>query len=820
MTAASLWERLQDADRLIARSRESAAPRQGTSPSAPAGTPAASAAQGTPPPGPPPFPPFAGPQAPGAGPSSSTGPTSGAFPQFPGQPTASAPTKRSGVNVGGVILALGALLLLVAATIFITVSWDRLGLFGRSMVLLGVTVLAAAGASELSRRRLRGSAEALWCVTLGLLTLDWFAARAQGLLGLESVDPGLYVGAWSVVVSTIAIVIVVATRSRFGKSLVVPQVVAALTPWVAVPTLLFYLWFDLDWRPFWAGLAAVSVAGIVAVLAWRTRATVATWGVAPPLVVMLPFLVVSAAVDALAHPEPRQLLLDAHGVPLLLISVLFAVGALTAPRGRSVTAAGALLGVTLLLATGVGGATVPEAAIATAAVVGVLTALLGSGTRTWALGSRWTAAVLAVAGLGLVVLGWLQAWPRNVYGPWSGSLPEPFGLGVLAYATAAAAVIVAVVVSARWSTDLLAVIRYAVLSVAVACGLGVTLAALGASFGWFVVAGVVAAAVVACAAARRPVVDQIGTVLVLVGMAFPSEASNEIVFAAFGIVALAALIVVALAREIPSVAVSSAAVVLGVVASGSGLVGWQRIDPSIAALFFVLVAIVCFALATWGVEELPVRLTLEVAAAVVAFYGLVVGLDAEDATWMALLFLLLSLVLFGAGFDVADRRWCLIPAVTFAVLAWICLVIGQEVQAVEAFTVPLAVLALGIGGWFMWRDSSLGTVPALGVGLAVAFLPSMPQALADPTSLRAWLLGAAAVVAIGVGWWRSWRAPFVAGAVVLAVLVVVNLWPVAMAVQRWILFGVLGLALLAIGITWESRVRQGRAVLRALSALR
>ncbi|OUZ08351.1 hypothetical protein BHE97_14135 [Aeromicrobium sp. PE09-221] len=722
--------------------------------------------------------------------------------------------------MGGVILALGALLLLVAATIFITVSWDRLGLFGRSMVLLGATALAAAGAVELSRRRLRGSAEALWCVTLGLLTLDWFAARAQGLLGLEAVDPGLYVAAWAVVVSTIAIVIVVVTRPRFGRSLVVPQAVAALTPWVAVPTLLFYLWFDLGWRPFWAGLAAMGVAAIVAVLAWRGRATVAGWGVAPPLVVVLPFLVVSSIVDALAHPEPRQLLLEAHGIPLLLLSIVFAAGAVVAPRGRSVSAGGALLGLTLLVATGVGGATVPEAAIATVAAVGALTASLGSGHRTWALGSRWAAAVLAVAGLGLVGLGWLQAWPRSFYGPWNGSLPEPFGLGVLAYASAAAAVIIAVVVSARWSTDLLAVIRYTALAAAVACGFGVTLAAIGVPFGWFVVAGVLAAAVVACAAVRRPVADQIGTVIVLVGMAFPSEASSEMVFVAFGIVALAALVVAALTREIPSVAVSSAAVVLGVVASGSGLVEWQRIDGSIAALFFVLVAIVCFALATWGVEEQPVRLTLEVAAASIALYGLATGLGADDATWMALLFLLLSLVLFGAGFDVSDRRWCLIPAATLAVLAWIFLVIGQDVRAVEAFTVPLAVLALGIGGWFMWRDSSLGTVSALGVGLAVAFLPSLPQAVADPTSLRAWLLGAAAVVAIGIGWWRSWRAPFVVGAVVLAVLVVVNLWPVAMAVQRWILFGILGLVLLAIGITWESRVRQGRAVLRALSALR
>ncbi len=718
------------------------------------------------------------------------------------------------------ILALGALLLLVAATIFITVSWDRLGLFGRSMVLLGVTVLAAAGASELSRRRLRGSAEALWAVTLGLITLDWFAARAEGMLGLQHIDPGLYVGLWSVLLSTFALVVVALTRGRIGRSLVVPQVVAAVTPWIAVPTILFYLWIGLEWRAFWAGLVSASVAAIVALLAWRLRASLAGWGVVPPLAAMLPFLVVSAVADTVAHPEPRQLVLEGHAVPLLLLSILAAVAAVTIPRARSVPAAGALLGVTLVLATGVGGGLVPEAGVATAAAVLVLTALLGAGAGTWTLGSRWASAVLAAAGLGLIVLGWLEAWPTSVFDPWRGSLAPPLELDVLAYAAAAVGVALAVIVSARWRPDLLAPVRYTVLSAALACGTGTVLAAIGVPFGWFVLGGVAVAAIVAVVAARRPPIDQIGTLVVLVGMPFAGAGSAELVFMAFGMAAVVSLIVVALVREVPSVAASSLAVVVAVVVSGSGLAEWQRIDPTLGALFLVLVAIVCFAIASWGVDEQPVRLTLEISAAIVAFYGLAVGLDTGDATWMALLLLLTSLALFGAGFDVEDRRWCLIPAMVLAVLAWISLVVGQEVRAVEAFTVPLAVLALGIGGWFMWRDSALGTVPALGVGLAAAFLPSLPQAVDDPTSLRAWLLGAAAVVAIGIGWWRSWRAPFVVGAVVLTILVLVNLWPVAMAVQRWILFGILGLVLLAIGITWESRVRQGRALLRALGSLR
>src|SRR5690606_5363977 len=48
------------------------------------------------------------------------------IPPLPGVPP------RRGLDAGAVVLGLGALLLLVAATIFISVSWDQMGLFGRS----------------------------------------------------------------------------------------------------------------------------------------------------------------------------------------------------------------------------------------------------------------------------------------------------------------------------------------------------------------------------------------------------------------------------------------------------------------------------------------------------------------------------------------------------------------------------------------------------------------------------------------------------------------------------------------------------------------
>ena len=39
-----------------------------------------------------------------------------------------------------------------------------------------------------TRRPLRASAEAVWTVFLSLLTLDFFAARHEGLAGLDAMD--------------------------------------------------------------------------------------------------------------------------------------------------------------------------------------------------------------------------------------------------------------------------------------------------------------------------------------------------------------------------------------------------------------------------------------------------------------------------------------------------------------------------------------------------------------------------------------------------------------------------------------------------------
>ena len=87
-----------------------------------------------------------------------------------------------------VLLTLGALCLLVAAVVFVAVTWSLLGLTGRTVVLLGFTALLAGIAVLLTRRGLRGASETFWVVVAGMLTVDLLAAQSAGLAGLDALD--------------------------------------------------------------------------------------------------------------------------------------------------------------------------------------------------------------------------------------------------------------------------------------------------------------------------------------------------------------------------------------------------------------------------------------------------------------------------------------------------------------------------------------------------------------------------------------------------------------------------------------------------------
>ncbi|WP_293782978.1 SCO7613 C-terminal domain-containing membrane protein [uncultured Aeromicrobium sp.] len=785
---AQLWQQMERLDALVAQARRDSTPQPAPAFAAPAvpPDPASVAREQDPmPPGPP----------------VATAPPTFPAPAAPQVP-ASAP--RQGLDVGSVILALGALLLLVAATIFISVSWDRLGLFGRSMVLFGATVVAAAAAAATTRRRLGASSEALWAVAFGLLTLDWFAARAEGLFALDAVPGQIHVGGWSVLLALLALPVARIGHAQLGRELVTPQVAAGVGPLIAGPAVFYHLWVEAEWTAFWSGAGAGLLVGLVVAIAWRLRTTIALWIAVPAGVATTLFLIVTALVEAFASPGLDGLVVNGHGAPLAVVAIVSAVAALVLPRGAWIAAAAALAAMgTLALTAVLGESSATVVAVVASAAIAAGGVLI-RGTSSWARGTQ--ACVVAAAAAATTV----------VLAAWSGEVREPVAVAALSLGVAAAAW-----GARRWASIALPqpLVRSVIIAV-VLVGLSATMAA--AELPEAVRAGVAiaAAVVIMWRLGGGNLTEQcVGPAALLLAL-LPASSDVGVAAWAYAVIALAFGFHAATTREDVLGAVTAVLAALTGGAAGVALSGWAGLDERAASLWLVLAGVAAFGAASWFVESMTRRVPLEVTAALLAFAGVLAGLDAQNASWMAFLFLVLALTLFAAVADVADRRWCALPAAVLAALSWICFIVGEEIASVEAVTVPLAAIALGVGVWFLRRDASTRTFPALGLGLALAVLPSLPQALADPTSLRAVLLGTAALIALALGWWRSWQAPFVVGTMVLALLVIVNLWPLAMAVERWVLFGLLGVALLAIGVTWESRVRQGRAALRIVASMR
>jgi cell division protein FtsW (lipid II flippase) len=142
------------------------------------------------------------------------------------------------------------------------------------------------------------------------------------------------------------------------------------------------------------------------------------------------------------------------------------------------------------------------------------------------------------------------------------------------------------------------------------------------------------------------------------------------------------------------------------------------------------------------------------------------------------------------------------------------------VHVPEAYTLPSALVLTAVGAWRLRRDDRSATLTVLLPGLTLATLPSLVAMLHDPYSLRALLLGTACVgLALG-GAAARWGAPLVVGAAVGAVLVLRELAPYAAEVPSWLAIGVAGSLLLAVGITWESRMADVRRASRYVAALR
>ena len=742
-----------------------------------------------------------------------------------------------------ILLTLGAACLLIAALVFLAVTWSVMGVGGRTATLVGFTAITAGLAAWMTRRDLRGAAESLSVVSLGLLTLDTYGARDAGWLGEVSTPTFLVV--LGLVLALVAGTAAVLVRRTPAGGLTGAQIVAGLGVGVAGVGLVGH---DAI-TPALAQVLAVLLAGAAAAVAYRVRLSFTT-ALAGLFAVMFWLVQLADATVAAAPASLHSLWVDLDAwrllVPAALVGVLVRVTAL--PRTARVAAAAVAYGVLTLTAV------LPALdESATTVALAALVALVAAGVVTWLLPRPWGLTgtlVQVVAGLSalatlasVAVLAttrlvdaasatWAGTTGGHLVGEVPGELPAAWlaplcllalvGTGfALAKASPAAERVVSAVTDLPAGSAVLLLAGVATLAsydVPVWSVLVVLLLAAGGFLGWWL---------------RRASVSSLLAVTVFTAGAVGLGAYDEWL----SVLALAAALLLAgavhLRTEHTDVAGVAGAVVAGSLAGSAWT--WGTLAgasaPWIALAGLGLLGVVVLTLHLypdeWWCCEAPRagRAGIEVGAAVSALplglAGVLLAAGTTEPTWTAVYLTVAGVAVTALSLLRDDRRalaW--VGGLLLALASWVRLWdIG--VREPEAYTLPSAVVLLAVGLVYLHRHYAATTTTALAPGLGLALVPSLLWMLADPAGLRALLLGVACLGLVVAGLRLRWTAPVLAGAVVGGLEVVRLAAPyIGDAVPRWVLIGAAGALLIAMGVTWESRLRDARRVVGFVRGLR
>ncbi|WP_166435970.1 SCO7613 C-terminal domain-containing membrane protein, partial [Cellulomonas shaoxiangyii] len=145
-------------------------------------------------------------------------------------------------------------------------------------------------------------------------------------------------------------------------------------------------------------------------------------------------------------------------------------------------------------------------------------------------------------------------------------------------------------------------------------------------------------------------------------------------------------------------------------------------------------------------------------------------------------------------------------------------------EPIELPVVLVGLLAVALGLRRAHRDAGTGSWVALGVPVAVTLGAPLAGLLLAPTPWRATVTLTLALAATVGGAVRRLQAPFLLGAAAALTAAAVLLTPLAAdaltRVDGWVLLGLGGAAVLALGLTYERRVREAREAVRVVAAMR
>ncbi|WP_328222613.1 SCO7613 C-terminal domain-containing membrane protein [Streptomyces sp. NBC_00310] len=762
-------------------------------------------------------------------------------------PPAAPPVRRpeaTAPSVQNVLLILGGVLLTVAAIAFTLVSWGHMGIAGRALVLGAVTVAALGTPVPLLRRGLRSTAETVSGLGLALTVLDayalhevaftgadgtGYAAAASAVLAAMWAAYGLGLGA---LVPRAADTDSAITRTALGLPLPLALVAAqlpfllwsfAMNAGVETVTAVVLVTAAADTAiALRVSLKPVRIVAVVGASGWGAWGVLAagwlSWAAAGPsaaarAAALLALAAAIALTTAWLAPKPTLALGTAVAGGLLAVTGLGGIARAVLPDVWTVP--GYLLCGIALLATvrtsapepvrrglAHASAVVQALALATALPV-VAIALLGPVSR---LERIWSGAPEdARAAVTLDV-----PWPPN-------TATVPLMLAVVA------GVLTLTARTASWRTQALvgafvlawatALVLPAVLELPYTAGL--------VAHGLLCVATLAFAGLARSAQTQRlraplPLTGALLALVTSLNLALHSLATEPVtltVLAASTVLFAAAAWRTGLGPlTAPASLVHATALTCAIGASA----GWE---PQHTALLVLAVPAVA-ALVAARLGASPMTIPVEAAGAAAGL--LAIALSATHPPLLALTLALCGVIAAGTAVRPERRAVGYASAALFVLASWVRLAVW-EVGSPEAYTLPVTVPALVVGHLRRRRDRTTSSWTAYGPGLAVTLVPSLVAAWGDEHWLRPLLLGSAALAVTLLGARHRLQAPLLLGGAALALVTLHELAPyiaqVVDALPRWVPPALAGLVLLALGATYEQRLRDARRMRDMLGKL-
>ncbi len=748
-------------------------------------------------------------------------------PTMPRRPTSG----LSAASVPKILLGLGAVCLLVAALVFLAVTWSVMDVAGRTATLVGFTVVAAGLAAWLAGRDLRAASESFAVVALGLLAFDLFGARDSGWFG-DIGTPGFLVLLGTVLAIAAAAAALAVRRTPVGV-LAGAEVVAAL----GIGTICVGI-IATDWVAESAALiGSVLLAAAAAVTAQRLRMVVLAVGAALVAGYLWLLLLATSFDRATSHPTGRELWLELEAWPLVVAAVLVGSVALVRTFPAWARVAGLAVAELVLAAAGLIPFAQDTGTELTLAVLGVLAV---AWTVTWFSPHPWaqaSAVTAAAGGLWMVVVGFMlsvtalgrvadagaQLWDGSIRDRFPVAYDGLFEAWLLPVAVAAILGTGIVLARAVRSIDQVAaplanpVLGLGLISAAtvgtvssypvpvwLACGL-MLLASLALT-GW--------------ALARQDALS-LGLGAGFLAGALAISLHDEWLTAVALLVTLTVSATVHLRWRRAEVRITAGALIPGAV--GASIWTWGAIADAEGTWTALTVLVVLSGLVLAGRSSAfaGVEVGAAVSAFVVALAGVADAPSAQSATWTAVYLTVAGVAVSAVALLREDRRllgW--VGGLLLAMATWVRLWdIGVDTP--EAYTLPSAIALVLVGLLHLRRYPSASTMTALAPGLGLGLVPSLLWVLAEPVSARSVLLAAACLLLLVAGVRMRWTAPVLFAATVGALVVLRHAAPfVDQAVPRWVLIATAGTILMSMGITWERRIQEARAVVGYVRALR